>query len=164
MGPKSGPNVPKSGLQSIPQTDPKHPRTTPIHSQKTHHHTPRQPRHDTRLHSGHGVGKCAHRPPAPRGARFPTPWPLWRCVSWRGWRGVWWRVLWGWFGAFGPSFESVWGCSRRLIWAHWDPILDASVAQIRRIREPKKYVNNNPQEKRPGGRLCEESFPQPFLW
>ena len=35
-------------------------RTTPNHPQKPRHHTPR---HDTHLHSGHEVGKCA-----PRGA------------------------------------------------------------------------------------------------
>ena len=51
-------------------------------------------------------------PPAPRGAHFPTPWPLWRCVSWRGWRGVWWRVFWGWLrviqGLFGVELALFW--------------------------------------------------------
>ena len=41
--------------------DPKQPLTTPNHPQETRHHTPRQPRHDTHLHSGHGVGKWAPR-------------------------------------------------------------------------------------------------------
>ena len=51
-------------------------------------------------------------PPAPRGAHFPTPWPLWRCVSWRGWRGVWWRVFWGWLGVI----QGLFGVELALFW------------------------------------------------
>jgi hypothetical protein len=40
-----------------------------------------------------------------RGAHFPTPWPLWRCVSWRGWRVLWWRVFWKRFGMVRDLFK-----------------------------------------------------------
>ena len=56
-------NEPKWPFQNLPKWTQNRPLTTPNHPQETRHHTPRQPRHDTHLHSGHGVGKCA-----PRGA------------------------------------------------------------------------------------------------
>jgi hypothetical protein len=48
-------------LSSQTETLSKPPQTTP---QKTRQHTPRQRRHDTHLHSGHGMGKRVPRPPA----------------------------------------------------------------------------------------------------
>ena len=56
----------KMAFQNIPKWIQNSSRTIPNHAQKTRHHTPRQPRHDTHLHSGHGVEKCAPRPPAAR--------------------------------------------------------------------------------------------------
>ena len=58
---RSGQNDPKWPFQHIPKWSQNSFRTTPNIPQKTRHHTPRQPRHDTHLHSGHGVGKCAPR-------------------------------------------------------------------------------------------------------
>ena len=73
-----------------PQTIPRRPATT---SHASHATT-----HISTAAMGWENARPDRPPPAPRGAHFPTPWPLWRCVSWRGWRGVWWRVSWGWFG------------------------------------------------------------------
>ena len=74
-----GPNWPKIDQnhpsETLPKSTQNSPRTTPNHPQKTRHHTPRQPRHDTHLHSGHGVGKWAPR--GAGGGRTGAHLPIW---------------------------------------------------------------------------------------
>ena len=107
-----GPNLPKivqnHPSETLPKSTQNSPLTSPNHPQETRHHTPRQPRHDTHLHSGHGVGKCAPRPPAAR--------PPWRAfshpmaavevcvVAWLAW-----GVVAGFLGVVWGGSGAVWG-------------------------------------------------------
>ena len=91
---KTPPNRPKTDPEQS-QTIPKRPATTPHASHATTHTSTAAMGWENARHGGRAAGG--------RGAHFPTPWPLWRCVSWRGWRGVWRRVFWGCLGVIqGP--------------------------------------------------------------
>ena len=134
-----GPRV--SILSSQPETAPESPQATPKRPATTPHASHAMT-HTSTAAMGWENARPDRPPPAPRGAHFPTPWPLWRCVSWRGWRGVWWRVFWGWFGRVRWLFWIGLGMLRRLDVAPFGIIWGPSGAQIHRIRDTGKYVGD----------------------
>ena len=137
---KASPNKPKTAPEP-PQTTPKRPATTPHASHATTHTSTAAMGWENGRHGGRAAGG--------RGAHFPTPWPLWRCVSWCGWREVWWRVFWGWFGVVRALFRVALGVPGGLIWQPVDFILGPSRAQIRRIGGARKCIYPQPACMRP---------------